>query len=443
MDEKFLKNIKKAHFIGIGGIGVSAVARMMLLRGASVSGSDRSASVITDRLASFGAHIVIDHNAKNLPNGADIVVYSPAVPESNHELALARERGIPTYSYPEMLGEISRGMRTIAVSGTHGKTTTTAMIAEILISAQKSPTVIVGSLLKKWNDNFVAGESDLFVVEACEYKRSFLNLTPEILVITNIDNDHLDYFGTIEGVQKAFTEMVTKVPADGFIVCDPSDPRVAPVLINTQAKIIDYSLGSSTPKLKLAVPGEHNIKNAKAALAVARLLEVEESTALEALAGFQGTWRRQELKGETTDGAIVYDDYAHHPTEIRATLQGFRAQFPEGRIRVVFQPHLYSRTKLLLGDFAVSFSDANEVIVAPIYAAREESDPEVSAEILAQAIADHQKVAGLRVWAMSDFLAIETYLRDTTQKGDIIITMGAGDVNKVVEELLIDRQPIL
>ncbi len=442
MDEKFLKNIKKAHFIGIGGIGVSAVARMMLLRGASVSGSDRSASVITDRLASFGAHIVIEHNAKNLPDGADIVVYSPAVPESNHELALALERGIPTYSYPEMLGEISRGMRTIAVSGTHGKTTTTAMIAEILISAQKSPTVIVGSLLKS-GTNFVHGESDIFVVEACEYKRSFLNLSPEILVITNIDNDHLDYYKDIADIQSAFHELAMKVSATGFIVADMSNENTLQALAGVSATIVDYSLGGSlggpTAKLKLLVHGEHNIKNAKAALAVAWLLEVEESTALEALAGFQGTWRRQELKGETTDGAIVYDDYAHHPTEIRATLQGFRAKFPTERIRVVFQPHLYSRTKLLLSEFSESFVDANEVIVAPIYAARETPDPEVSAEILAQAIADHQKVAGLRVWAMSDFLAIETYLRDTIQKGDIIITMGAGDVNKVGEALLVNH----
>ena len=193
-------------------------------------------------------------------------------------------------------------------------------------------------------------------------------------------------------------------------------------------------LGSSTPKL--AVSGEHNIKNAKAAIAVARILGVDEAEALSHLAQFQGTWRRMEEKGKTLEGALVYDDYAHHPTEIKATLQGFRAKFPDARIRVIFQPHLYSRTKLLLDDFAKSFGDANEVIVAPIYAAREASDPTISSEMLAQRIIDEQKVSGLRVWAMLDFETIEKYLRETETSNDVVVTMGAGDVFKVGESLL-------
>ncbi len=428
-----LEKIKQAHFVGIGGIGISAIARMMLLHGVLVTGSDRDSSLITEKLAEKGVTIFIGHDAKYVPVDCDIVVYSPAVQDNNPELVRARERGIVTYSYPEALGLISKGMRTIAISGTHGKTTTTAMIAEILIAAQKSPTVIVGSFLKS-GTNFVAGESNLLVVEACEYKRSFLNLSPEILVITNIDNDHLDYYKDIADIQSAFRELAMKVPALGAIVCDPNDIYVQPVLVGIAAKIIDYT----KEKLNtiLAIHGDHNIKNAKAALAVARILEISDSGAEHSLAGFQGTWRRAELKGEMVSGAIIYDDYAHHPTEIKATLQGFREKFPEGRIRVIFQPHLYSRTKLLLYDFAESFGDADEVIVAPIYASREVQDPEISAEILAQAIADHQKVARLRVWAMSDFTAIETYLRDTAQKGDVIVTMGAGDIFKVGEELL-------
>jgi len=439
MNESFLKNIHVAHLIGVGGIGVSAVARLMLARGVTVSGSDNNPSLATEKLLVVeqlkkeGIKVFFGHDAVNVPVVCDLVVYSPAVREDNPELVVAQERGVQTLSYPEALGMISRGMRTVAVAGTHGKTTTTAMIAEILVGAKLSPTVIVGSILKS-GTNFIAGKSDIFVVEACEYKRSFLNLSPEILVITNIDNDHLDYYGTIEGVQKAFAELIEKVPAHGAIVCNPNDPLVAPVITKAIARIVDYTLGSSTPKL--AVSGDHNIRNAKAALAVARILGVGGEEAEKFLAQFAGTWRRMEYKGRVESGALVYDDYAHHPTEIKATLQGFRAKYPDGNIRVIFQPHLYSRTKFLLADFAESFSDANEVIVAPIYAAREENDATISSEILAQRIMDEQKVSGLRVWAMLDFETIEKYLRDTATTNDIIITMGAGDIYKVGESVV-------
>ncbi|MBI5078312.1 MAG: UDP-N-acetylmuramate--L-alanine ligase [Candidatus Yonathbacteria bacterium] len=431
MNEEFLKDIHAAHFIGIGGIGVSAVARMMLIRGVSVTGSDRISSPITEKLETEGAKVFIGHDAANVPEVCDLVVYSPAVPENNPELRIVRERGVQILSYPEALGMISRGMRTVAVSGTHGKTTTTAMIAGVLAGAHKNPTVIVGSLMKS-GSNFISGTSDIFVVEACEYKHSFLNLSPEILVITNIDNDHLDYYGTLEGVQKAFGELVQKVPVGGAIVCDPSDPRVAPVLTKAVAKIVDYQLGNPTSKLVLQVSGEYNIKNAKAALAVARILAVDEVEATKLLAKFEGTWRRQELKGKTENGAFVYDDYAHHPTEIRATLQGFRAKYPTGKIRAIFQPHLYSRTKLLLNEFAESFTDADEVIIVPIYAAREKPDPEITAEKLAQAIKAHHK----NVRVLGEFSAVEKYIRTTIQKDDIIITMGAGDVFKIGESLI-------
>ena len=433
MNEDFLKDIQSVHFIGIGGIGVSAVARLMLARGVEVSGSDRGASLITEKLEKEGAKVFVGHDHTQVPEECDLVVYSPAIEDTNPELILAHERGMQILSYPQALGMISRGMRTVAVSGTHGKTTTTAMTAEVLVGAGKSPTVIVGSLLKS-GTNFVAGTSNLFVVEACEYRRSFLNLSPEILVITNIDNDHLDYYGSIEGVQKAFAEMVEKVPRQGAIVCDPNDARVAPVLMNAKARIVDYT--KENLAVVLAVSGEHNIKNAKAVLAVIRVLGVDQGEAEHFLKQFQGTWRRMEYKGETKGGTPVYDDYAHHPTEVRATLQGARAKFPDARIRVVFQPHLYSRTKLLLNDFAVSFNDVDEVIVAPIYAAREVIDSTISAEILAQHIIDEQNIPGLRVWAMIDFSTIEKYLRETEKEGDIILTMGAGDVFKVGESIL-------
>lgn len=430
MNQEFLKTIHRAHFIGIGGIGVSALARLMLARGISVTGSDRTSSPITARLEELGARIFIGHDTKNLPFEAEVVVYSPAIEDNNPELNEARVRNMPTYSYPEALGAISRGMRTIAVSGTHGKTTTTAMIAHALVAAGKSPTVIVGSLLKDTQSNFIEGESDLFVVEACEYKRSFLSLTPEILVITNVDDDHLDYYGTLRGIQGAFIELIAKVPSHGAIVCDPHDPSVAPVIVNAKARIVDYTvevLGSP-----LVVLGDHNRKNAQVAHVVARLLGVPAGEAMDALGTFEGVWRRMERKGKLQLGTPVYDDYAHHPTEIQATLAGFRTKYPKNRLRVVFQPHLYSRTKFLLNEFAQSFKDASEVIVMPVYAARETVHSGATSEELVQVM----KTRHSNVLTGGDFLSVEEYLRATERHGDVMVTMGAGDVYKIGEDLL-------
>lgn len=431
MNEEFLKKIHKAHFVGIGGVGTSAVARMFLAREVSVTGSDRDRSMNTEKLEAEGAKVFIGHDPDHVPIDCDLVVFSPAISMDNPELVTASQRGIEVLSYPRVLGILSQGMRTIAVSGTHGKTTTTAMISEILGGAKLSPTVIVGSILKKSGSNFVSGDSDLFVVEACEYQRSFMNLEPNILVITNIDNDHLDYYGTMEGVQKAFGEFAEKVPASGFIVCDPNDPFVVPALKNIKAQIVDYTKENIIVPLQVA--GKHNIKNAKVAVAVARILGVDGIEATRLLALFKGTWRRMEKKGSMKNGALVYDDYAHHPTEIKATLQGFREKYYKWRIVVVYQPHLYSRTKTLLSGFAESFDDADEVIVAPIYAAREVEDPEISSEILATAIREHNP----NVHAGATFSEIENYLRDTITEDDIVITMGAGDIYKVGESLLV------
>jgi UDP-N-acetylmuramate--alanine ligase len=397
-----------------------------------VTGCDLEYSLITAGLTALGVRVFVGHDPQHLPSLLDLMVYSPAVTDGNLELCIAKERRVSILSYPEALGIISKKMRTIAISGTHGKTTTTAMVAAVLAGAHKDPTVIVGSLLKESQGNFISGDSDIFVVEACEYKRSFLNLSPEILVITNIDNDHLDYYGTIEGVQKAFAELAQKVPGHGTIVCDPCDPRLAPVLLGVKARVVNYTHEVLTKPL--AVFGEHNKKNAQAALAVTGLLDVSHREAMGFLARFQGVWRRMERKGEMDSGAVVYDDYAHHPTEIRAALHGFRAQYPRGRLRIVFQPHLYSRTKLLLNDFARSFGDADEVVVAPIYAAREMPDPEVSSEKLAEAIGMEHK----SVRRGGGFNAIENYFRTTAQKGDVIVVMGAGDVYKVGEALAAD-----
>lgn len=434
-----LKKIKSAHFIGIGGIGVSAIARMMLLNDKKVSGSDSAPSPVTERIKHLGARIHIGHQESNITDDVDIVVYSPAVPGNNPELVKARRENIPAYSYPEMLGRISKGMYTIAISGTHGKTTTTAMIAEIMIAAKKDPTVVVGSFLKKQKDNFVPGNPirtttgkkvNYFVVEACEYRRSFLNLSPRILIITNIDNDHLDYYGNLKNIQKAFNEMALKVPKDGFIICNPRDKRVNPALKGVFGNIIDYT--KTKADITLPIPGHHNIENAQAALAVAKLVGIDETTVLDVLKEFHGTWRRTEYKGVMKCGALIYDDYAHHPTEIQATLAGFRAMYPKKRIIVAFQPHLFSRTKFLLNDLAQSFGDADEIILADIYAAREADDGSISSRILVESMEKYHK----NVHYEGGFISIENYLKKKVKKDDIVITMGAGNIYEIGEKLI-------
>src|SRR3989344_4319866 len=430
----------KVHLVGIGGIGVSALARMFLGEGppaGGVSGSDRDPSPITEELARLGVKIFFGHRAENLPPDADLVIYTIAVPPDNPELLAAKRLGIKTLSYPEALGEISARKFTIAVAGTHGKTTTTAMLSKIFIDAGLDPTVIVGSILPTQKSNFIFGRSKYFIVEACEYRRSFLNLSPRILVITNIDNDHLDYYGDLDGVVKAFREFAEKLTADDFLVCNASDKNIKQILPNLRCEIVDYAEVSKNlvSKLSLKIPGKHNVENAKAVLAVSNILGINGDIAVSALNDFSGTWRRFEYKGKTASGAFVYDDYGHHPTEIKATLQGAREMFKENKIIVVFQPHLYSRTKILLDDFAKSFYLANEVILAPIYAARETSDPMISSEILAKEISKNNAIT--RVKSMNNFREIEAYLLSELKKDDVLITMGAGEANKISDKLVL------
>lgn len=420
MNDISLKNIKKVHFIGIGGIGMSALARMMLHEGKQVSGSDRDESPITQKLAEEGAIISIGQRFENVPEDADAVVYTVAIPDDNPEIVRARELGLALATYPEMLGVISRDKYTIAVSGTHGKTTTTAMIADVLIDAGLSPTVIVGSLLSKYKSNFIAGESNYFVVEACEYKRSFCNINPDILVITNIEEDHLDYYKDIEDIKSAFSDVAGKVPQDGFLVTENGFLGEFPGV--HQIAYGDYV--DNVPKLR--VIGEHNRKNAAGALAVADILKVPLADAEKSLADFKGTWRRFEHKGETEGGAAVYDDYGHHPTEVRATIKAAREAFPDKKLVVTFQPHLYSRTIQLFDDFAHELGEADEVFIAPIFAAREKDDGSMSSEKLAEAV-------GPNAHAQS-FEELEKKL-SSYGPDSVIITMGAGDIYKVADTI--------
>lgn len=431
-----LSKITHIHFIGIGGIGISAIARMMLLEGKKVSGQDMQDSEIIHALKDAGAQITVGQSVENIPSDAELIVYTIAIEYYDPALfAHIKEGNVPIHSYPQMLTIVSDHKYTIAISGTHGKTTTTGMITQILRDAGKDPTVIIGSLLVNEKTNFIAGKSDYFVVEACEYRRSFLNINPNILVITNIDADHLDYYKDITDIQNAFRELAMKVPSDGFVICDTHGEHIAQVIEGILAQVIDYQTFFNS-QLPLKIPGVHNKIDAAAAEAVAHTLGITKEVAENALSQFPGTWRRFEYKGELPSGAKVYDDYAHHPVEIRATLQGFRELYPKEKgfsLTVIFQPHLFSRTKLLLSEFAESFADADQVLILPIYYAREENDGTISSEILASEINKHQSNAE----GFSDFASVESIIEKTTfTDKDIIITMGAGEANTISDKLV-------
>ena len=442
-----LSKIKNVHFIGIGGIGISAVARMMLHDGKKVSGQDMQDSEIIQELKKLGAEITVGQSFENIPKNTDLIVYTIAIEYYDPELfkklsaiggpASGWKNTIYVRSYPQMLDILSRDKYTIAVSGTHGKTTTTAMIAQILRDSGNDPTVIVGSLLLGTKSNFIAGKSKYFVVEACEYRRSFLNIDPKILVIVNIDADHLDYYKDIEDIKNAFHELTMKVQEDGFIVCNPEDNNISDVIKDAKAKIINYQ-DYFNKDLKLKIPGIHNKKDAACASAVADLIEVKKEDINKALSLFPGTWRRFEYKGGTRSGTKIYDDYAHHPTEISSTLEGFREIYPKvdsWKITVVFQPHLFSRTKLLLDDFAKSFGDADKILILPIYYAREEDNGSISSKILSDEINKYQNDHNSK--AFDSFKAVEKELQGMVLSNkDIIVTMGAGEAFKIADNLL-------
>lgn len=413
LNPSILLRARTTHFIGIGGIGISAVARMFLLEGKRVSGSDVAESEVTEGLKEAGATIFIGEDAKNVPTDCDLVIYTIAIDKDNAELAEAKKRAIPMLTYPEALGIISKEKYTIAITGTHGKTTTTAMIAKIMMDVGLDPTVIVGSFLNDTKTNFVAGKSRYLVVEGCEYRRSFLNLSPRILVILNIDVDHLDYYKDLDDIKSAFAELAAKVPKDGILIND----------FGGIALPIDF---------KLKIPGKHNLENAKAALAVARALKVPEEKALASLSAFSGTWRRFEYRGKAKNAALVYDDYGHHPHEIEATLQGARELFSTQKIVIVFQPHLYSRTKDHFAAFGKCFARADAVILLPIYAAREK-DP---GDINSQMVADEIKKNNTDAHFAETFAQAAALAEKLSSADDLILTLGAGETNKVADLLV-------
>ena len=372
-------------------------------------------------MRNLGAEIKLGQAIELIPKDIDLVIYSIAIPKYDPEFfKKLQNSGIQILSYPQMLGVVTANKYTIAVSGTHGKTTTTAMIAKILIDAGRDPSVVVGSLLKDYKSNFIAGESEFFVVEACEYERSFLNLKPKILVITNIEADHLDYYKNLADIQNAFDELISQ--SENAISASPIDSR--------SKDYIKYL--EKIPKL--SVPGLHNRMNAAAAFAVANLLGIKNETIQKSLAEFSGTWRRLEKKGKTKEGTIIYDDYAHHPTEIKASIEALRELYPapKNKIIILFQPHLYSRTKALFDDFAKSFKGADRVMLLPIYFAREAKDESVSNEKLAKAIT----LAGDNAQAFPDFKSAEkAVISLNLGSKDIFVTMGAGEAYKVADNV--------
>jgi UDP-N-acetylmuramate--alanine ligase len=429
-----LTKIKKVYFIGIGGIGISAVARMFLKEGKTVLGSDVSDGEVVHELREAGIVIQAGQGIDLVPKDVDLIVYTIAIENYDPAFFTAlQQQPIPIRSYPQMLHLVTEGKYTIAVSGTHGKTTTTAMIGHILRKVNKDPTMIVGSLLVDEKSNFVAGNSQYFIVEACEYRRSFLNINPKILVITNIEADHLDYYKDLKDIKDAFHELVMKVPEDGFIICNTSDKVVAEVIMDAKAHIINYLDFYHARELR--IPGMHNQVDAAAAIAASVQIGVDQTRADIHISTFPGTWRRFEYKGALASGTQVYDDYAHHPTEVVATLEGFREIYPYGKkkITVVFQPHLYSRTKQLLEDFAKAFGQADHVIVLPIYAAREVDDGTVSAALLAEKIT-HNHVDARAVDSFDD--ALNLLLAHPFGPDDVLVTMGAGEAYTIGEKLL-------
>lgn len=420
---------RNIHMVGIGGIGMSGLAQLLVQQGKQVSGSDREESPTTEMLARKGINVVIGQGADNVAPDTDLVIYSDAVYADNPERMRAADMGIPQYSYFEALGEVSRSMRTIAVAGTHGKTTTTGMLAKILSDAAVEPTAIVGSIVRDFESNYLPGRPDLFVVEACEYRDHILKLSPEILVVTNIELDHTDYFPDLVSLQETFRIASEKVPAYGYIITNPNNPNIAPVLQKVSARVIDYTQ-VHTPELQLI--GEFNRENAQAAkaAALAAFPDLDEQALNESLSSYRGAWRRFEYRGKTPSGAIVYDDYAHHPTAILKTIEAARDRFPGKKIVVAFHPHLYSRTKSLMNEFAEALATADSAIIAPIYAAREILDPEVTNN----AVAELSRSLGGDVIALDSFDEIRGRL---LQEGEdaLIITMGAGDIYKVAQQI--------
>ena len=451
---------KKFHFIGAGGIGTSGLAKLLMKHAAIVSGSDMSESSVVDTLRQGGADIRIGHRADNLAGNIDAVVISAAVKDDNPELVAARRQGCKVYKYAQMLGEVMSYYSGIAVSGTHGKSTTSAWLTYVLENAGLEPSFIVGADIPQLGGSSGAGNGKLFVAEACEYDRSFLSLHPKVAVILNVESDHLDYYRDEAEIVGAFCDFANGVTAGGTVVVNGEDANVATVIASLpvgqeyvtfgldkkcvfRAETIEQANGcyafdvwqgqKRLGRTHISVPGMHNVYNGLAVIAAAVSAGADAKKILEVLPGFTGVDRRIMLKGQA-GGVTVLDDYAHHPTEIRASLKAIRERFSPKRLWCIFQPHQYSRTRFLLADFAESFKLADITIVPDIYFVRdtEQNKKEVNAQVLVDKINSN----GSRALFIATMPGICEHLKQHAASGDVVVTMGAGDIWKVADEYI-------
>ena len=454
-----IKQYKHVHLIGVGGISMSGIAEILNNWGIKVTGSDISKSEATDILIKNGISVKIGHDLDSLER-ADVVVYSAAVPKNDIELQRAKELGIPIIERGTFLGKITKAYNdSICVSGTHGKTTTTSMISLCFLEASKDPSIQVGAFVKQLGANYRVGNSEYFIIEACEYVESYLKLFPKTEVILNIDNDHLDYFGNLENIVKSFNKYIGLLPQDGLLVINGDDPNCKHIVKSACCKVLTYGIENENANfvarnisfdkngfptfdvyynnnffktIKLSVPGRHNVFNALACIAVCFAYNIEKEDIKNALLKYTGAHRRFELVG-TKNGITVYDDYGHHPTEIKATFNALK-QKEYNQSWVIFQPHTYSRTKELLDDFASALINFDNIIVTDIYAAREDNTFNISSLDLVNKI----KSLGKGAIYIKNFDEIVQYILDNAQDGDIVLTLGAGTVTNI-GPMIIDK----
>lgn len=457
------KTPSSIYFVGIGGISMSGLAEILADAGFHVSGSDRARSNVTETLEKKGITVFYGQRYENITDTIDCVVFTSAIHKDNPEYVATMEKNIPSLTRAQLLGQIMQNYNTpIAISGTHGKTTTTSMISEILLAADADPTISIGGMLKTIGGNIRVGGPDYFVAEACEYTNSFLSLFPKVGIILNIEEDHMDFFKDINDIRNSFHKFAKLVPGDGCLIINGDIPDFREITEGISCRVLTYASSDkcsdgtpadyyaetdcydeyghpsfllhdpagSSDRFSLSVPGMHNVSNALAAIVLADFLEIRREVTVQALKGFTGTDRRFEYKG-TVNGVTIIDDYAHHPSEITATLKA-ASNYPHKTLWCVFQPHTYTRTKAFMSDFAKALSLADKIVLTDIYAARETDDLGISSKTLQQEI----EALGHECYYFPGFEETEKFLLKNCINGDLLITMGAGDVLKIGENLL-------
>jgi len=456
---RYLKEAKRCHLVGVGGVSMSPLAEILHDAGIEVTGSDISENAAINNLRKQGIKITIGHFAENI-DGVDCIIRTAAAREDNAEIKAARERNVPVFERAEVWGHIMRGYReAICISGTHGKTTTTSMVSHILLAAEVDPTIMIGGTLPVIKSGCHVGKGDIIVLESCEYYNSFHNFHPTVAVVLNIDADHLDFFGSLDGIKKSFSKFVSLVPDDGHIICNGDDENTMQALRPLNRELVTFGFEEQTAdklsktrvrginvvtsgrnpsldviydgrqicKIKLQIPGAHNLKNALAAAAACIKIGISPEIIEKGLYGYTGVGRRFEYKG-SYNGADIYDDYAHHPRELAALLDAVATIDGYNRVILAFQPHTFTRTKALFSDFVEELKRPDVVFLTEIYAARENNDVNISSSDLAA------KVKGAR--CISDFPNLINEIKSIAKSGDIVLTVGAGDIYRVGEDLV-------